>query len=317
MARPRQPRGRPQHAAVDWRTGAGSGVPRRTLLKALVGAAAGVGLAGVTWTATRHRKPSSSTGTSGESQHGVATARTTSTTAPRAALDGMVVGIDPGHNGDNWDHTSVINQIVWNGREEETCDTTGTQEANGYTEAQFAFNVAQNLATMLRAQGATVVLTRTTNTGYGPCITERASIVNNAGAHVAVSIHADGGPVTGRGFSILEPVASGVNDAVIGASQILGEHVRSAFLSETPMPVSDYYGVNGVVPRDDLGGLNLTTVPKVMVECGNMPNPTDAALLVDPGFQQQAADAFAKAITSFLTGTPPATSSSTTTVAEA
>jgi hypothetical protein len=32
------------------------------------------------------------------------------------------------------------------------------------------------------------------------------------------------------------------------------------------MPVSDYYGVDGVVPRDDLGGLNLTTVPKVMVE---------------------------------------------------
>ena len=83
-----------------------------------------------------------------------------------------------------------------------------------------------------------------------------------------VSIHADGGPVDGRGFSILEPVASGVNDGVIGASQILGEQVRRAFLAETPMPVSDYYGVNGIVPRDDLGGLNLTTVPKVMVECG-------------------------------------------------
>ncbi len=70
------------------------------------------------------------------------------------------------------------------------------------------------------------------------------------------------------------------------------------------MPVSDYYGVNGIVPRDDLGGLNLTTVPKVMVECGNMPNPTDAALLVDPGFQQQAATAFATAITTFLTDRP-------------
>ena len=92
------------------------------------------------------------------------------------------MGIDPGHNGDNWEHTSYINQSVWNGREEETCDTTGTQEANGYTEAQFAFNVAQYLAATLQAQGATVVLTRTTNSGYGPCITERAGIVNNAGA---------------------------------------------------------------------------------------------------------------------------------------
>jgi N-acetylmuramoyl-L-alanine amidase len=286
-------------------------VPRRTLLKALVGTAAGVGLVGVTWSATRHRKPSSTSAATTGASEGAA-ARSASSTVPREVLAGKVVGIDPGHNGDNWDHTGYINQIVWNGREEETCDTTGTQEANGYTEAQFAFNVAQNLATILRSQGATVVLTRTTNSGFGPCITERASIVNDAGAHVAVSIHADGGPVTGRGFSILEPVASGVNDAVIGASQVLGEYVRSAFLSETPMPVSDYYGVDGVVPRDDLGGLNLTTVPKVMVECGNMPNPTDAALLVDPGFQQQAAVAFAKAITTFLTESTTPTSTATT-----
>jgi len=72
---------------------------------------------------------------------------------PRGALAGVIVGIDPGHNGDNWDHTSYINQSVWNGREEETCDTTGTQEASGYTEAQFAFNVAQYLAAILQGQG--------------------------------------------------------------------------------------------------------------------------------------------------------------------
>ncbi len=289
-------------------------LPRRTLLKAVVGAAAGVGLAGITWSATRSRTTTSpAADQKGRSPQGTP-ARSTSSTVPRNVLTGMVVGIDPGHNGDNWDHTSYINQSVWNGREEETCDTTGTQEANGYTEAEFAFNVAQYLAALLRSQGATVVLTRTTNSGYGPCITQRASIVNDAGAHVAVSIHADGGPVDGRGFSILEPVASGVNDAIIGASQILGEHVRDAFLTETPMPVSDYYGVNGVVPRDDLGGLNLSTVPKVMVECGNMPNPTDAALLVDPGFQQQAATALAKAITTFLTGYPPPSGASTTAI---
>jgi N-acetylmuramoyl-L-alanine amidase len=280
-------------------------MPRRTLLRGILGAAAGVGVAAVTWSVTRQR-PAPSAGHTTGSAHADATDQSTTSTVAGGVLAGVVVGVDPGHNGDNWENTSYINQMVWNGREEETCDTTGTQEANGYTEAQFAFNVAEDLATMLRAQGATVVLTRTSNTGFGPCITERASMVNDAGAHVAVSIHADGGPVTGRGFSILEPVASGVNDAVIGASQVLGDHVRSAFLSETPMPVSDYYGVNGVVPRDDLGGLNLTTVPKVMVECGNMPNPTDSALLVDPGFQHQVATAFATAISTFMADSPPA-----------
>ena len=291
-------------------------------MKAVVGAIAGVGLAGATWTASRHRRPSAPPGGCHDSirraDHGaspVGHSGTGSHSGPaEGLLAGKIVGIDPGHNGDNWDHSSYINRSVWNGREEEACDTTGTADAGGYSEAEFAFNVAQNLAGLLRAQGATVVLTRTTNAGYGPCITQRASIVNSAGAHVAVSIHADGGPVDGRGFSILEPVASGVNDSVIGSSQALGDHVRSAFVTETPMPVSDYYGVNGVVARDDLGGLNLTTVPKVMVECGNMQNPTDAALLIDPHFQQQAATALAKAVTSFLT-TMASGSGSTPTVA--
>jgi N-acetylmuramoyl-L-alanine amidase len=275
----------------------------------VVGAAIGLGVAGATWSLTRHRGASPEVGGRGSNPDA---ARSAASTVPPLPLAGKVVGIDPGHNGDNWDHTTYINQLVWNGREEETCDTTGTQEASGYTEAQFAFNVAENLTALLQAQGATVILTRSTNTGYGPCITQRASLVNEAGAHVAVSIHADGGPVTGRGFSILEPVASGVNNAVIAASQAFGVQVRSAFLSETPMPVSDYYGVDGIVPRDDLGGLNLTTVPKVLVECGNMPNPTDAALLVDPTFQQQAATALAKAITTFLAEPTPAPHSTTT-----
>jgi len=277
-----------------------------------VGGAAGLGLAGVTWTATRHRHslaPADARGVARGATHqsplvsqkagGIAS------DATKGRLSGVIVGIDPGHNGDNWEHSSYINRSVWNGREEEACDTTGTAAADGYSEAEFAFNVAQNLAATLRGLGATVVLTRTTNSGFGPCITQRASIVNEAGAHVAISIHADGGPADGRGFSILEPMASGVNDAVISASQALATHVRQAFLTETPMPISNYYAEDGIVPRDDLGGLNLTTVPKVMVECGNMQNPTDAALLVDPEFQQHAAGALAMAVTAFLTESSP------------
>ena len=61
-------------------------------------------------------------------------------------------------------------------------------------------------------------------------------------------------------------------------------------------------GVNGLDPRNDLAGLNLTTVPKVLIECGNMQNAADAAFLATPSFQQTAADAIAQAITQFLTG---------------
>jgi len=80
--------------------------------------------------------------------------------------------------------------------------------------------------------------------------------------------------------------------------------MRNAFAAGTPMPVSTYDGVDGLQPRNDLAGLNLTTVPKVLIECGNMRNATDAALLVTPAFQQAAAAAMAQAITTFLTGRP-------------
>jgi N-acetylmuramoyl-L-alanine amidase len=216
-------------------------------------------------------------------------------------LAGKVIVIDPGHNGGNAAAPGVINQIIWNGRENETCDTTGTETDSGNTEAQFNFNVARYLRADLEAEGATVVLTRTSNTGVGPCVTERAAIGNNAHADAAISIHADGGPPTGRGFAILEPVADGPNNAIISASQILGLDIRAALLTDTVEPVSSYDGINGIQPRNDLAGLNLSTVPKVVIECANMRNPTDATLLTTSQWQQTAARALASGLTVYLT----------------
>jgi N-acetylmuramoyl-L-alanine amidase len=223
---------------------------------------------------------------------------------PALPLAGRVVGIDPGHNGGNFTDPGFIDQLIWNGRETETCDTTGTETAAGFTEASFNFDVAADLRADLIAAGARVVMTRQDNTGAGPCVTTRAQILNNAHADVAIDIHADGGPSWGRGFTVLEPVADGPNDAVISSSLQFGADVRAALLRDTPMPESNYDGTDGLITRDDLAGLNLTTVPKVLIECGNMPNSTDAGLLASPAFQQQLARAFAAAIMVFLTGKP-------------
>ena len=217
-------------------------------------------------------------------------------------LAGMIVGIDPGHNGRNGTDPAYINRLIWNGRESETCDTTGTQTAGGYTEARFNFNVARYLRADLRSAGARVVMTRTNNHGVGPCVNRRAQILDRAHADVAIDIHADGGPVWGRGFTVLEPVADGPNNHVIGSSALFGNDVRLALLRHTGMPVSDYYGSNGIQLRDDLAGLNLTTVPKVLIECGNMQNPNDARLLTSPRFQRRLAAALDAAIVTFLTG---------------
>jgi N-acetylmuramoyl-L-alanine amidase len=225
---------------------------------------------------------------------------TPSASPPARPLAGITVGIDPGHNGLNGTDPGFIGQMIWNGRNSETCDTTGTQTPGGYTEARFNFNVASYLRATLIAEGAAVVMTRTNNHGVGPCVTRRARILDHSRASVAIDIHADGGPTWGRGFTVLEPVADGPNDRVIRSSLRFGADVRAAMLARTSMPVSDYYGSNGYQFRDDLAGLNLTTVPKVLLESGNMQNATDAALLTSARFQRREAAALNAAILTFL-----------------
>ena len=217
-------------------------------------------------------------------------------------LAGQIVGIDPGHNGLNYTSPAFLNRKVWNGREWEGCDTTGTRTTGGYTEAGFTWNVAVYLRADLIRMGARVVMTRTGNHGLGPCVDSRARILDRAHANVSIDIHADGGPRSGRGFTVLEPVADGPNTRVIGSSLRFGRDVHAMMLRDTPLRVSDYYGRDGYIRRDDLAGLNLTTMPKVLVETGNMSNAADAALLVSPGVQRAVAAALAAAIARFLAG---------------
>jgi N-acetylmuramoyl-L-alanine amidase len=278
--------GRITLAAVVARPRGKARVAVAALLAAVAAAATGCG------TASAYADPPVAAGTR-------APAAAAAAAAP-LPLAGKVVGIDPGHNGRNYTDPSYLDHQVWNGREQEDCDTTGTATNGGYTEALFNFRVAGYLRADLIQDGARVVITRTTNDGIGPCVNQRAAIINASHANVAVDIHADGAPSWGRGFTVLEPVADGPNDGVIASSARLAADVRAAMLVGTAMPVSNYDGKDGTKLRDDLAGLNLTTVPKILIEVGNMKNPADAAMLTSAAFQQQVAAVLLRAIVMFL-----------------
>ena len=239
----------------------------------------------------------------------VQTQTTQTTTSAGLPLAGRVVGVDPGHNGRNYTDPGYIDRQVYNGREYEDCDTTGTETDGGYTEARFNWNVAGYLVGDLHREGARVVLTRHSNDGVGPCVTRRAQIMNRAHVAVEISIHADGGPPGGRGFAILEPVADGINNRSLHASYRFARILRSRFLAGTGMGVSTYDGVDGLQPRDDLAGENLVREPYALLECGNMRNAADARLLTSPRWQRRAAAAIAGAITRFLGGSSAASGS--------
>jgi N-acetylmuramoyl-L-alanine amidase len=221
--------------------------------------------------------------------------------AQRSAVAGMTVAVDPGHNGRNWAHPEEINRLVDAGTLRKACDTTGTATASGYTEPAFTFDVAMRLRRILRASGANVVLTRASNAGWGPCITERAAIGNRARADAAVSIHADGGPQAGRGFHVIYPPSiRGLTDDIAKPSKCLALAMRRAYRAGTGLPYASYIGGHGLSVRTDLGGLNLSDVPKVFVETGNMRNRVDAQLLENPAFRERIARSLASGLASFL-----------------
>ncbi len=221
-----------------------------------------------------------------------------------APLAGLTVVIDPGHDGGNGASPQVVNRPIDGGGFTEPCDTTGTETDNGYTEHAFNFDVALAARALLQAQGAQVVLTRPTDTGVGPCVNVRAAIADELHADVAVSIHADGGPPTGSGFAVDTPVpvVSPISDnrAIVAPSDQLSIDLRNAFEAATGEPPADYTGQEGIVYRSDLGGLNLSTVPKVLIECANMRNAHDAAAVQSPQWRQSAGLGIATAIEQFL-----------------
>ncbi|MGW6268646.1 MULTISPECIES: N-acetylmuramoyl-L-alanine amidase [unclassified Streptomyces] len=225
--------------------------------------------------------------------------------AASGPLKGKVVVVDPGHNTGNGRHTAEINRLVNVGTHRKECDTTGTSTNNGYSEAQFTLDVSRRLRTLLEKQGATVKFTQDGDRPWGPCVDERARIGNNARADAVVSVHADGSAAGNRGFHVILPasVKSGSADTskIVVPSRDLGERIAGKFLSATGSAPSNYIGDGtGLDVRKDLGGLNLSTVPKVFIECGNMRDAKDEALLTSGAWRQKAAQGISDGIASFL-----------------
>lgn len=220
-------------------------------------------------------------------------------------LKGKVVVIDPGHNTNNRNHATEINKLVDIGTGRKACDTTGTSTNTGYAEAEFTLDVSHRLRDLLEQQGATVRFTHDGDRAYGPCVDERARAGNEAKADAAVSIHADGSGAGNRGFHVILPgsVRAGAADtrAIVAPSKELGERIAGTFVHATGSAPSNYIGGGtGLDTREDLGGLNLSKVPKVFLECGNMRDSEDAALLTSGSWRQKAARGISDGIAGFL-----------------
>lgn len=221
--------------------------------------------------------------------------------AATGPLVGKIIALDPGHNGHNGRHPERINKLVDAGGFKKACDTTGTATDDAkLTESGFNWKVVRLLRRDLEKQGATVVLTRKSDRGVGPCINRRAAIGNKAEADLAISIHADGGPAAGHGFHVIRPgLVKGYTEPIIKPSKVLAVQLRDDLVAAGLSP-STYAGRKGIDRRTDLGGLNLSKVPKVLIELGNMRNAADARSMQDADWRSSVSAAIERAVETYL-----------------
>lgn len=212
-----------------------------------------------------------------------------------------LVVLNPGHNGGNSSRPDLINaQVPAGNGATKACDTAGTTGVDGYPEHAFTFDVATRVAKLLTARGVRVELTRTDDKGVGPCVDTRAALGNGPDVAAVVSIYADGAPDSGHGFHISQASIPPAGPQMAAESDRLTTLVHDAMAAESGLTTSTYLGSNGYYPRSDLAGLSLAQRPATFLECGNMKNPGDAALLSAADGRAQIATAIAAGIIAYL-----------------
>lgn len=220
--------------------------------------------------------------------------------APRvlaaASIAGMIVFLDPGHNGAN---DASINNQVPNGRGgTKECQTTGTTTDNGYPEHSFNWDVVLRIRAALTQAGVRTAMSRGNDSALGPCVDQRAAMANALHPDAVVSIHADGGPPSGRGFHV-NYSSPPLNDAQSGPAVQLARTMRDQLVASGLQP-STYRGTDGLYGRSDLAGLNLAQYPSILIEMGNMKNADDAAQLTSVDARSRYAAAVAQGVADYL-----------------
>lgn len=191
--------------------------------------------------------------------------------------------VDPGHQLGNRRFPGRINRQVPAGGFTKPCNTTGTATRGGYAEATFVWQVSRLLARRLRDLGATVRMTRHSNRQdrWGPCVDVRGRAGNRIDADLKVSVHADGSYAAGaRGFHVISPPDRAPwTDDIHADSARLARAVKAGLLGERFEVATYVAGGDGLDVRADLATLNLSDVPTVLVELGNMRSRAEARVM--------------------------------------
>ena len=190
----------------------------------------------------------------------------------KGRLDGVIIGLNPGHQtrGDTTQVPLAPGSSKTGNKIGEGC--TGVKTRAREYEVNLAIGLM--LRDRLEAEGATVVITRTSNDVYITNI-DRAKMLNEAGVHLALQLHCNSSATH-------NPNAKGIALYVKHDDQ---PSYRAAEVMIDQM-VAHTGAVNaGIKKSNSYMSLNWSETPTILVEMGYMSNPEEDVLLSTPSYQ--------------------------------
>ena len=203
-------------------------------------------------------------------------------------LAGRKIGIDPGHQARG---NSEKEPVAPGSREMKAKVASGTRGVStGTPEHVRDLEIALRLRELLEELGAQVLMTRE-SADVDISNVERALMMNEWGADAVLRIHCDGATdksVHGLGMYVRKT----------GDKSAECELLARCLIAE--MSASTGAAQRGVFRRDTYTGLNWSTVPSVLVECGYMSNPEEDERLADPEYQNSLALGMAQGLIKYF-----------------
>lgn len=187
----------------------------------------------------------------------------------KPSLQGKIIVLDPGHGS--------IQPGGWS-------DPGAIGPTNLY-ERDVVLDIALKAAELLKAKGASVILTRTGDTTL--TLAGRASVANNNNADIFVSIHNNAN--TNRAIS-------GTATYYYGDVNGQGE-VRKKLASAVQKELVNALGRRDIgILQEKFAVLRYTLVPSILVETAFISNPEEEKLLASSEFRSKAAEGIVKGI---------------------
>ena len=205
-------------------------------------------------------------------------------TFPAFPLEGVKIGIDPGHQ----EKANSSREPVAPGSAETKAKTAGGTRgaATGTPEYVLTLEVSLKLREILEELGAEVLMTRETHDVDLSNI-ERAVMMNEWGADLVLRIHADGS---------VDKNVHGTGMYVRKTGTCAAESAELAFCLLDCVCARTGSYKKGVYRRDTYTGLNWSEVPCVLVEMGYMTNYEENIKLEDSAYQDEIVRGLAEGI---------------------